>query len=121
MKLIDNRNSLLSNNAPAVSIAIVAVIVAGTWGLLREAIDMALDAAPRGADLVRMDDRKGVIVARGKGLRVTGTVGVLDLAAQRGLVNFAQAANLLRRTNFRIPGELFDSLTKKHAQQGPDV
>src|ERR1700733_264302 len=32
---------------PAVSIAIVAVIVAGTWGLLREAIDMALDAAPR--------------------------------------------------------------------------
>jgi cobalt-zinc-cadmium efflux system protein len=41
---------------PAVSIAIVAVIVAGTWGLLREAIDMALDAAPRGADLVRIED-----------------------------------------------------------------
>jgi len=36
---------------PAVSIAIVAVIVAGTWGLLREAIDLALDAAPPGADL----------------------------------------------------------------------
>ncbi len=41
---------------PAVSIAIVAVIVAGTWGLLREAIDMALDAAPRGADLGRIED-----------------------------------------------------------------
>jgi predicted nucleic acid-binding protein len=27
------------------------------------------------ADLVLMDDRKGVIVARGKGLRVTGTLG----------------------------------------------
>ena len=82
-----------------------------------EAAAIAL-AISRGADLVRMDDRKGVIVARGKGLRVTGTVGVLDLAAQRGLVNFAQAANRLRRTNFRIPGELLDSLTKKHAQQG---
>lgn len=41
---------------PAVSIAIVAVIVAGTWGLLRDAVDMALDAAPRGADLVRIED-----------------------------------------------------------------
>lgn len=36
---------------PAASVAIVAVIVAGTWGLLRESIDMALDAAPPGADL----------------------------------------------------------------------
>lgn len=41
---------------PAVSIAIVAVIVAGTWGLLREAVDMALDAAPRGADLGRIEN-----------------------------------------------------------------
>lgn len=73
------------------------------------------------ADLVLMDDRRGVIVARGKGLRVTGTLGVLDLAAERGLVNFAQAANRLRRTNFRIPEELLDSLMKKHAQQGRDV
>jgi predicted nucleic acid-binding protein len=70
------------------------------------------------ADLLLMDDRKGVIVARGKGLRVTGTLGVLDLAAQRGLVNFAQAVNRLRRTTFRIPEALLDSLMKKHAQQG---
>lgn len=36
---------------PATSIAVVLVIVAGTWGLLREAVDMALDAAPPGADV----------------------------------------------------------------------
>jgi cobalt-zinc-cadmium efflux system protein len=41
---------------PLVSIAIVAVIVIGTWGLLRDAVDMALDAAPRGADVVRIED-----------------------------------------------------------------
>jgi cobalt-zinc-cadmium efflux system protein len=41
---------------PLVSIAIVAVIVIGAWGLLREAVDMALDAAPRGADLTRIED-----------------------------------------------------------------
>ncbi len=32
------------------SLAIVAVIVLGTWGLLRDSLDMALDAAPRGID-----------------------------------------------------------------------
>jgi len=74
-----------------------------------------------GADLLLMDDRKGVIVARGKGLRVTGTLGVLDLAAQRGLVNFGQAVNRLRRTTFRIPEALLDSLVRKHAQQGNEV
>jgi cobalt-zinc-cadmium efflux system protein len=36
---------------PATSIAIVAVIVVGAWGLVREAADMALDAAPAGADV----------------------------------------------------------------------
>jgi predicted nucleic acid-binding protein len=70
------------------------------------------------ADLLLMDDRKGVIVARRKGLRVTGTLGVLDLAAQRALVNFAQAVNRLRRTSFRIPEALLNSLMKKHAEQG---
>ena len=73
------------------------------------------------ADLLLMDDRKGVIVARGKGLRVTGTLGVLDIAAQRGLVNFAQAVNRLRRTTFRIPEALLDSLIKKHSPQGGNV
>jgi len=38
-----------------------------------------------------MDDRKGVSAAQRKGLRVTGTLGILDLGAQRGLVNFAEA------------------------------
>jgi cobalt-zinc-cadmium efflux system protein len=36
---------------PAVSIVIIVVIVAGTWGLLRDSIDLALDAAPLGADV----------------------------------------------------------------------
>lgn len=35
---------------PAVSLAIAAVIIAGTWGLLRDSLDLALDAAPRGID-----------------------------------------------------------------------
>jgi cobalt-zinc-cadmium efflux system protein len=35
---------------PVVSMLVAVVIVAGTWGLFREAIDLALDAVPRGLD-----------------------------------------------------------------------
>jgi cobalt-zinc-cadmium efflux system protein len=35
---------------PLVSIVIGAVIMAGTWGLFREGLDLALDAVPRGFD-----------------------------------------------------------------------
>jgi cobalt-zinc-cadmium efflux system protein len=35
---------------PVVSVAIVAAIVAGTWGLLRESMQLALDAVPAGVD-----------------------------------------------------------------------
>ena len=41
---------------PATTIVVVAVIVVGTWGLLRESVDLALDAAPQGADLGRIRD-----------------------------------------------------------------
>lgn len=36
---------------PALGLLIVAVIVIGTWGLLRDSFDLALDAAPRGIDV----------------------------------------------------------------------
>jgi len=79
----------------------------------KEAIQLAVSIH---ADLLLMDDRKGVNAALSRGLRVTGTLGVLDLASQRGLVNFTQAVSLLRRTTFRIPEALLDSLLKRHPQ-----
>ena len=36
-------------------------------------------------DLVLMDDRDGVVAARGRGFAVTGTLGVFDRAARQGL------------------------------------
>jgi cobalt-zinc-cadmium efflux system protein len=33
-----------------VSLVVAAVIVAGTWGLFRESLDLALDAVPRGVE-----------------------------------------------------------------------
>ncbi len=36
---------------PALSLLIAAVIVIGTWSLLRDSVDLALDAAPKGMDV----------------------------------------------------------------------
>ena len=36
---------------PLVSLVIVAVILIGTWGLLRDSVNLAIDAAPRGVDV----------------------------------------------------------------------
>lgn len=44
---------------PAVSMLIAAVIVAGTWGLFRESVDLALDAVPRGVDPAALEAALG--------------------------------------------------------------
>jgi len=41
---------------PLLSLGIAAVIVFGTWGLLRDSMDMALDAAPKGVDVAKVRD-----------------------------------------------------------------
>lgn len=81
----------------------------------RSALGLALSLK---ADLILIDDRKGAAFALNRGFEVTGTLGVLDLAAERGLVNLADALDRLRRTNFRYRQELFDALLKKHGDDG---
>jgi cobalt-zinc-cadmium efflux system protein len=39
---------------PALSLAIAAVIVVGTWGLLRDSVNLALDGAPREIDVAEV-------------------------------------------------------------------
>ena len=66
-------------------------------------------AAALDADLLLMDDREGVMVARSKGLEVTGTLGVLSLAARRGLIDLADSFARLKNTNFRYRQEIMDA------------
>ena len=42
---------------PAASLLVAAVVVAGTWGLLRESLDLTLDAVPAGIDLSEVEAR----------------------------------------------------------------
>ncbi len=73
----------------------------------RAAIALALALK---ADLILMDDRAGVAVARSKGFAVTGTLGLLDLAARRKLLKLDEAFARLKATNFRYPPEIMDAL-----------
>lgn len=66
------------------------------------------------ADLILIDERKGAAAAVHKGFEVTGTLGVLDLAAERGLVDLRSALDRLAHTNFRCRPGLLEALLKKH-------
>jgi predicted nucleic acid-binding protein len=64
-----------------------------------QAIQLALDIK---ADLVLMDDRRGVVEARRLKLTTTGTVGVLVAAERAGLLNAEDhLKRLLAETNFK--------------------
>jgi len=66
------------------------------------------------ADLILMDDRDAVAFARAQGFAVTGTLGVLDLAARRGLIDLVQAFSRLKGTTFHYRRGLLDALLAEH-------
>lgn len=69
------------------------------------------------ADLVLMDDQAGVTAARRQGLHVTGTLGVLDAAARRRLVDLADTFERLKATSFYYRQGLLDSLLARHRRR----
>lgn len=66
-------------------------------------------AAGIAADLIVMDDRAGVAFARGLDFMVTGTLGVLDSAAQRGFIDLAEVFTRLKATTFHYRQGLLDA------------
>ena len=69
------------------------------------------------ADLVLMDERAGVGVARKNRFRVTGTLGILDEAARQELLDFATAIEKLKATTFRYPQSLVAELLAERRKE----
>jgi predicted nucleic acid-binding protein len=107
---------------PPAWVSVVAASSATTDPLL-----LRLDRGERAAivvatslkvDAILMDDRAGVAAAKANGFAVIGTLGILDDAARRRKVDLEQALDRLRQTTFRRKDELFESLLKKHRDEG---
>jgi len=69
------------------------------------------------ADLLLLDENAARQEAKRRGLRITGTLGVLDTAAMRDLVNFPDAVTRLRQTTFYVTDEVVAPLLAKHSQK----
>jgi predicted nucleic acid-binding protein len=61
------------------------------------------------ADLLLIDEAAGRAEAKRRSLRVTGTLGVLRVAAERGLVNVPRLIARLKSTNFYADEALLKS------------
>lgn len=68
------------------------------------------------ADLLLMDDRRGVKAARSIGFRVAGTLAILGMAARRDLLNLVEALDRLKRTNFHYRPEIIDQFLADHEE-----
>jgi len=90
---------------PLVSVVIVGVILWGTWGLLKDSVNLALDAAPRGVDVEAV--RAAILVLPGVtavhdlhvwGLSTTATALTAHLCHDRGddAALLVEAQTLLR-------------------------
>jgi cobalt-zinc-cadmium efflux system protein len=95
---------------PLVSLAIVVFIMLGTWGLLKDSVNLALDAAPRGVDVAAI--RAGFLALPGVtavhdlhvwGLSTTDTALTAHLVHGREDASALLAeAQMLARTRFSI-------------------
>jgi predicted nucleic acid-binding protein len=77
----------------------------------RDAIQLALD---EGVDVLLMDDGPGRREAVRRHLRVSGTLAVLEKAAQRGWIDFIATLHRLDQTNFRLSASIKAEFLKRN-------
>jgi len=63
---------------------------------------------------VLLDDLAARTAARALGLHVTGTLGILELAAESGLLSLRQSIERLRRTNIRVSETLYRQVLERN-------
>lgn len=80
----------------------------------RDAILLAMEQE---ADLLLLDDRKARIEALWQRVVTTGTLGMLEVASLRGLLDLPGAISRLLTTNFRIAQAIIDDLLARDAER----
>lgn len=82
----------------------------------KEAICLAREVK---AAAILMDDRKGRVEAVRCGLRVAGTIGLLEAAANRRLVDFTDVIRRLRQTGARLDEEVIQAALARIQSKPP--
>lgn len=77
----------------------------------REAIALAAEYK---ADLLLIDDLEARRHALRLGLRITGTIGVLELADAKGLASLPSAVERVRATDFKVSSKILDEALARH-------
>jgi predicted nucleic acid-binding protein len=67
------------------------------------------------ADLLLIDDARGRQAAAERGIPLTGTVGVIEFAADRGLLDLDDAFSRMKKTDFWISHQLLDERLRLRA------
>jgi predicted nucleic acid-binding protein len=80
----------------------------------RQAISLAAELK---ADLLLVDDRAARRAAIQRGLAITGTLGVLELAAARHLIDLPTVIDALRRTDYQIAKDLVRDALARDARR----
>ncbi|MCW5979610.1 MAG: DUF3368 domain-containing protein [Bryobacteraceae bacterium] len=78
-----------------------------------EAIALATEVH---ADVVLIDEQAGRQEAVRRGLKVAGTLSVLDEAEQAGLVDFDEAIAELQKTSFRVSQAVLSEIREKRSR-----
>lgn len=89
-------------------------------GSFRGLSDTDLQVLTWGLDLgatVLVDDLAARAAARGLGLPVLGTLGFLELAAAKGLVNLSEMLDRLRLTNIHLSDQLYQDALRRDRER----
>ncbi len=79
-----------------------------------EALQLALQ---RRVDAVLMDDMDGRAAARRLGVQTIYTIAILELAAEKGLIELPAAISKLKQTSFFISQEILDAALERDRER----
>ena len=69
------------------------------------------------ADLLLMDEKKGRFTALERGIKVAGTLGILELAARQYPIDLPHILHKLLQTNFKVSPSLIEAFLKRHERR----